>query len=507
MSLTKATNSMIKGAPVSVLDFGAVGDWDTATQTGTDDTAAIQTFINYCRDAGVKGVFPEDDRKFRVTSTLVTQYDGAWAGTNLDFNNALIVADFSGSPLILVTGGAATQTLLNLNLGASNAHKMNATYSNRDALSHGIVVTNSIVHLTGLVLGFAGHGYVHNTTASNSNTCQWDLVLGGCHFGFYGIGDGTLNDNFAVCSGRFQVYGNAGYGFFGESNCIIRSWDAWIYSEENCLHADYSAVASVNLLRASTSNFWIYAEQANSAKEVSLGANCNTNTITSVRKNKDSDAGTNNIWWSGNKAHSPNAGTRTATPLVAHNEYARVNNSAEWVDVEVLGTASFGSVRGFGNTSGDPYIGLVNDDRTKWLRLNGSIIENNVGFANPKVTSQPSQLIADYQSNSTVFFTANIATTETFLVLPTSTASYSAIVTATCWASGATGWSFVYLIHTNVVTGLVATLLTADGSNGSTSLTFSKSGANLQVSVAYSGAYGAGLTTTLSTLSTTASVY
>ena len=41
MTLTKATYSMIKGAPVNVLDFGAVGDGVA------NDTAAIQSAINY----------------------------------------------------------------------------------------------------------------------------------------------------------------------------------------------------------------------------------------------------------------------------------------------------------------------------------------------------------------------------------------------------------------------------------------------------------------------------
>lgn len=41
MSLTKVTYSMIKGAPINVFDYGAVGDGST------DDTAAIQAAFTF----------------------------------------------------------------------------------------------------------------------------------------------------------------------------------------------------------------------------------------------------------------------------------------------------------------------------------------------------------------------------------------------------------------------------------------------------------------------------
>jgi len=60
MSLTKATYSMIEGAPVNVLDYGAVGD------NTTDNTTAIQNALNAA--AGGECYFPEGN--YRVTGEL-----------------------------------------------------------------------------------------------------------------------------------------------------------------------------------------------------------------------------------------------------------------------------------------------------------------------------------------------------------------------------------------------------------------------------------------------------
>jgi len=64
MSLTKATYSMISGAPVNILDFGAVGNGTT------DDTAAIQAALNYVTVSGADRqlVFPTGS--YRVASAV-----------------------------------------------------------------------------------------------------------------------------------------------------------------------------------------------------------------------------------------------------------------------------------------------------------------------------------------------------------------------------------------------------------------------------------------------------
>ena len=67
MALTKASFSVIDGAPLNVLDYGAVGDGTT------DDTAAIQSAINAAAVNNQLLYFPTNS--YKVTSTL-TIYTG-----------------------------------------------------------------------------------------------------------------------------------------------------------------------------------------------------------------------------------------------------------------------------------------------------------------------------------------------------------------------------------------------------------------------------------------------
>jgi len=90
MALTKATYSMIDGAPVNVLDFGATGDGVT------DDTAAIQAAINSLPAGGVV-YFPLG--VYRTTATInisargVTLQGQIQTTTNADEGNCRILVD------------------------------------------------------------------------------------------------------------------------------------------------------------------------------------------------------------------------------------------------------------------------------------------------------------------------------------------------------------------------------------------------------------------------------
>ena len=66
MSLTKVSYSMINSAPVSIKDFGAVGDGTT------DDTAAIQAAVNYVCSTNISGLFFPFGKgeRYKLTSTV-----------------------------------------------------------------------------------------------------------------------------------------------------------------------------------------------------------------------------------------------------------------------------------------------------------------------------------------------------------------------------------------------------------------------------------------------------
>ena len=94
MSLTKVTYSMIEGAPVNVLDFGAVGDGVT------NDTTAVQAALNYWAANKCDLVFPAG--RYLITSPLTaiaaaTKFDGS----RISGYGATIVGNLSASGVLL----------------------------------------------------------------------------------------------------------------------------------------------------------------------------------------------------------------------------------------------------------------------------------------------------------------------------------------------------------------------------------------------------------------------
>lgn len=103
MSLTKATYSMIQGAPVNVLDFGAVGDGVT------DDTAAIQAAADYAASIDAPLYGPQGD--YLVTSTISLVCDGDLSAMTIKASGAAV------SPVVrfgTTTGGPTAYKIMSL---------------------------------------------------------------------------------------------------------------------------------------------------------------------------------------------------------------------------------------------------------------------------------------------------------------------------------------------------------------------------------------------------------
>jgi hypothetical protein len=102
MSLTKASYSMINGAPINVLDFGAVGDGVT------NDTVAVQAAFDYAVANEVNIFFPSLCKVFSITinrSLLTTQkrlivYGGGQGGLYKSDAGTMFVSDLDAELIV-----------------------------------------------------------------------------------------------------------------------------------------------------------------------------------------------------------------------------------------------------------------------------------------------------------------------------------------------------------------------------------------------------------------------
>jgi hypothetical protein len=168
MSLTKATYSMIDGAPINVKDFGAKGDGvtdDTAAIQAAFDTILTQTSYNYnaAAIAAKKIVFPQgqylvsgplvigESAKFMTLVTVEMQsanirssYSGAeaaltiWFPTTCQFNSINVIAD----------GGVAAVRINNSSNSFYNDWTLGATAGALGVLEmRGVIINNTFTHM------------------------------------------------------------------------------------------------------------------------------------------------------------------------------------------------------------------------------------------------------------------------------------------------------------------------------------------------------------------------
>jgi hypothetical protein len=339
---------------VSVKDFGAVGDGVT------DDTAAIQAAFNYATSGRIaQGVSGET---YRITSTL------SFVSRNFDGRGCVFVKDFAGVG-ISVSGGATFSYLQNFQIIASSAY---AATDYVAGTQHGILVTNSRVEMSDVYsIGHIGAGFYLTQTAPNANKSKYirifgrDNALAGC----FVDGSFPTADDFSVVEFNGQFQNNFGYGMFSSLTAPMRQWVCWIYTEANHLGVSAPDDGGVRLNRAVSCDIWCYSEETND--EFVLGVNASENIAQSVRRNQDSDLGTNNRFVSGANIYRPftSAQGRFVTLPGFRGESPRITTSGEFVRVPWVGNnGTFGSVQGI-SSGGTPQIQLLSSNETKFIAV------------------------------------------------------------------------------------------------------------------------------------------
>lgn len=137
MALTKATYSMISGAPINVKDYGAVGDGTT------DDTAAIQAAL-----ANNKEVYIPNGT-YKTTATLT-----------INIRGQKIIGESSDDTVIMKSfdGVGMTTSVDNVNISCLRIDSSGDDAGNTSA--HGLVLDGKRWNVSELILfGHAGRGF------------------------------------------------------------------------------------------------------------------------------------------------------------------------------------------------------------------------------------------------------------------------------------------------------------------------------------------------------------
>tara|TARA_R110000796_G_C14537106_1_gene432513 strand:+ start:438 stop:1946 length:1509 start_codon:yes stop_codon:yes gene_type:complete len=201
MSLTKATNSMIQGAPVNVMDFGAVGDGVT------DDTLAIQAALNL----GGTIVIPPG---LYIVDHLTVSVQGT------------VIQGSSGLTSVLKLKNGADDHVIEFATSNFQAHnfKVDGNRSNNTS-GGGIYINNCYWNQFSNVDVREASGVAWQLINSNSNMFNNCVVHDSDSNGWY-LDSNSLYNTLTGC-GSEDVGGDIGIDCNGVGNTFTGVWVEW----------------------------------------------------------------------------------------------------------------------------------------------------------------------------------------------------------------------------------------------------------------------------------------
>jgi Pectate lyase superfamily protein len=196
MSLTKVSYSMITGAPVNVMDYGAKGNGTT------DDTAAIQAAINACASVGNTVYLPAGTYKITSALSMITGVNLMGAGDT----ETIIQANACDGIHYAYVSAFNNSTISDLQIQGVNAaayiginQPFTSSYLNE---IHGLTIRN--VFVTYFNIGI-------------QLTDMWDSLIDNCWIqycnnGIYLYGADIVTN---ICNTKIIAAGGAGSGSLG----------------------------------------------------------------------------------------------------------------------------------------------------------------------------------------------------------------------------------------------------------------------------------------------------
>lgn len=175
MALTKATYSMVDGAPANVLDFGAVGDGVT------DDTAAIVAAFA----SGRPLYFPEGTYLYTPTATINVSVPLSGAGKRESIIQCVSSAGMVGQPVFRLTDGSIADIQINETGAGNTMHGVE--FSNVDPDQFTGFLTMERVYLFNFDRGLVINNIFNLTVTA--------VRVTGCNEGLYGAPVDNPGDN------------------------------------------------------------------------------------------------------------------------------------------------------------------------------------------------------------------------------------------------------------------------------------------------------------------------
>ena len=211
MSLTKVSFSMISGAPVNILDFGA-----SSSVTATDNTTAIQAAVNACPQGGTL-IIPNGT--YQINNPIV-------------INKAMTIQGMGTGKFISPNGGS----LIQQTDSTKNAFTLQATSGGYAFGQYGIVD----VHFENLlIIGPSSSSYATRGIGCDTTVNSGDYHVRQCSFtnvnflyfntGVEFVGICYLNDfyqcNFSYCGTGFANYKGAASDRGGQTRIYGTTFD------------------------------------------------------------------------------------------------------------------------------------------------------------------------------------------------------------------------------------------------------------------------------------------